>query len=118
MSLQSRTVEHIKELLKKQGIPQSELAKKLNVSLPLIGKMFAGETPISLDRLEAIAKLLKTTPHSLLTGDFQEEETGVVYPEDSLPGVVHAMAAKQKQLLQLQKEVTDLNKQLQKLTGI
>jgi transcriptional regulator with XRE-family HTH domain len=124
MGLQSKVVENIKELMEKQGITQSQLAEKLGVSIPLIGKMFAGDTGIHLDRLEVLATIFNTTPVKLLTGDFSQSENvtsiegAIAYPEGSLPGLAHKIASKQGQIMRLQRDVTEASEKLQKMLGV
>ena len=121
MSLQAAVVQNLKELMEKQGITQSQLAEKLEVSVPLIGKMFSGDTGIHLDRLEKLGQIFGVRPEQLLTGQYTSDvaiEGATAYPEGSLPGLAHKISSSQIQIMKLQKQVTDASEKLQKMLGI
>ncbi len=56
----------IRELRKKRGLTQEELAFEADLHRAYIGQIERGEKNLGLQNLEKIAKALKTTPSKLL----------------------------------------------------
>ena len=65
----------IKEIRKRKGITQVELAKRLGISQGAIQKLETGERGLDLDWMEKIAKALEVKPWELLPKDMQPNIT-------------------------------------------
>lgn len=67
--------ERIKRLRKEKGITQAELADRLNTTKQTISKYEKGiVTNIPSDRVEALARILETTPEYILGWDQEKTE--------------------------------------------
>ncbi|MFF2909201.1 helix-turn-helix domain-containing protein [Paenibacillus sp. NPDC057934] len=58
----------IKSAREKKGMTQENLAEKLDVSNAYISKIERGKTPISLDRLSDLCRVLEESPEYMLRG--------------------------------------------------
>jgi len=65
----------LKELLKKQGITQVDLAQHLSVSQAAVSGWFNGSVPRG-DKLMRLAEVLDVTPAELLTGEDSDTRVG------------------------------------------
>lgn len=119
MSLQSRIVTNVKELMEKQGVTQAYLAEQLGVSVPLVNKLFAEGTALSVDKMEKMAALFRVKPEQLITGSYaQEEEEGLQYPPNSLPALASTLKKSHSQIAKLVKESAEASEKLQRLLGV
>ena len=57
-------LQKIKELRKKKGFSQKDMAEKLNISISGYGKIELGENLLSIDRFLAICKLLEVKSYN------------------------------------------------------
>lgn len=62
----------IKDSRDKKGITQEQFAERIGVSAAYISKIERGKTPISLDRLAEICKILETEPEYIISGANKE----------------------------------------------
>ncbi|HEY8664635.1 MAG TPA: helix-turn-helix transcriptional regulator [Propionibacteriaceae bacterium] len=67
-SLQHQAVREIKSLMARYGITQAEIAVELGLSQPAISSRFTGVTPMTIDEMDKIARLLGVKPAQLLGG--------------------------------------------------
>ena len=65
----------IKEIRKRKGITQVELAKRLGISQGAIQKLETGERGLDLDWMEKISKVLNVKPWELLPKEMQPDIT-------------------------------------------
>lgn len=65
----------IKEIRKRKGITQVELAKRLGISQGAIQKLETGERGLDLDWMEKISKALNVKPWELLPKEMQPDIT-------------------------------------------
>ena len=65
----------IKEIRKRKGITQVELAKRLGISQGAIQKLETGERGLDLDWMEKISKALNVKPWELLPKEMQPNIT-------------------------------------------
>lgn len=67
--------DRIRDLRKAKGITQSEMARLLSTTKQTISKYEKGiVTNIPSDRIEALAKILETTPEYILGWNLEEEK--------------------------------------------
>lgn len=64
----------VRRLREKTGLSQEALADTVGVHRTFIGTVERGETNISLDNLQRIARALKVTPSALLLAAEKEDE--------------------------------------------
>ena len=64
----------VRRLREKTGLSQEALADTVGVHRTFIGAVERGETNISLDNLQRIARALKVTPSALLLAAEKEDE--------------------------------------------
>lgn len=89
--------ERIKRLRKEKGITQSEMAKLLCTTKQTISKYEKGiVTNIPSDRIEAMARILDTTPEYILGWDIEEN-----------PASDAGISEKQKALIDFAKSVPE-----------
>jgi transcriptional regulator with XRE-family HTH domain len=62
----------IKRSREEVGLTQERFAEKIGVSSAYISKIERGKTPISLDRLSEICKILETEPEYIISGANKE----------------------------------------------
>jgi len=65
-SLQHQAVREMKSLMARYGITQAEIAVELGLSQPAVSSRFTGVTPMTLDEMDRIARLLGVKPAQLL----------------------------------------------------
>ena len=58
----------MKSLMARYGITQAEVAAVLGLSQPAVSSRFTGVTPMTIDEMDKIAKLLGVKPAQLLGG--------------------------------------------------
>lgn len=119
MTLQSRIVANIKELMEKQGVTQATVADTLGVSVPLVNKLFTQGTALSVDKLEKMAALLRVKPEQLISGEYNKsEDDGPQYPPNSLPALAATLKKSHGQIAKLVKESAEASEKLQRLLGV
>lgn len=90
--------ERIKRLRKEKGITQLEMAKLLSTTKQTISKYEKGiVTNIPSDRIEAMARILDTTPEYILGWDIEEGN----------PANAAGLSEKQQKLMDFAKTVPD-----------
>ena len=89
--------ERIKRLRKEKGITQLEMAKLLSTTKQTISKYEKGiVTNIPSDRIEAMARILDTTPEYILGWDVEEK-----------PGTGDGLSDNQKKLIDFARTVPE-----------
>ncbi|NUP55823.1 MAG: helix-turn-helix transcriptional regulator [Gemmatimonadaceae bacterium] len=73
-SLRKQVGVAVRRLREKTGLSQEALADTVGVHRTFIGTVERGETNISLDNLQRIARALKVTPSALLLAAEKEDE--------------------------------------------
>lgn len=90
---------NIRRLRQQQGWSQSEVASRLNISVPAFSKIETGITDINVSRLNQIAQLFGTTTAAILL------EEGSSYGD----------VAKTRELHQLQSRLSERDEELNRL---
>lgn len=73
MSLNKIVSKNIRYARILSSISQEELANKMNINQSYISAIESGNKPISLNRLEKIAKILGVKPYILLKEDLEND---------------------------------------------
>ncbi len=73
MALNKIVANNIKYIRTVNSISQEELANAIGINQSYISAIERGEKPISLNRLEEIAKVLKVEPYILLKKDLKDK---------------------------------------------
>ena len=69
MKIEEIAGNNIREIRKKRGLSQEDLALEAKMSRPYIGEIERAEKTLSIDRLNKIAKVLKVETNLLLIKD-------------------------------------------------
>ncbi len=70
---------NIRELRKKKGLTQQQLAKKLGISQVHLGRLETNARSMDLEQVEKIAEALEVKPFDILPTEWQPEE---ISPEE------------------------------------
>lgn len=94
---------NIRRLRQKEGWSQSEVASKLNISVPAFSKIETGITDINISRLNQIATLFGTTAAAILIED------GTLHQDQSK---LKELAELEERLMMRDQEMNTLQKKL------
>jgi transcriptional regulator with XRE-family HTH domain len=97
--------EKIRYFRKLRGFSQEELAHELDISLTAYSKIERNITAINYSRLNQLCKILKITIIELLSADKNFESS-----KDEIQNLKSHLADKNKEIIQLQKQIIRLLK--------
>lgn len=102
---------NIRLLRQKNGWSQSEVARRLEISIPAFSKIETGITDINISRLDQIAKLFEVSTLEIISGEETISELGN-FAEISI--LKDKIALKEEEILKLQKKVIDLYEEIRR----
>lgn len=100
---------NIRQLRQKNGWSQGEVAKRLKISIPAFSKIETGITDINISRLEQIAGLFGVSTMDIIS---REGENPNTLNSDELNTLREKLAAREEEILKLQKKVIDLYEEI------
>lgn len=100
---------NIRLLRQKNGWSQSEVARRLEISIPAFSKIETGITDINISRLDQIARLFEVSTLQIISGEETVSELGK-HAEINL--LKDQLALKDEEIGMLQKKVIDLYEEI------
>jgi len=107
MNLKVKLGKRIKELRKKRGYSQEQLAEKLGIAQNTLSKIETGENFLTADTLENLARVLNVTPNELFEFEHHNSQKNLT---DEIIGYVTQIKKDNDKLVILYKIVKSLAK--------
>jgi len=96
---------NIRQLRHKNGWSQSQVAQRLNISIPAFSKIETGLTDINITRLHQIATLFEVPITSILLKDGENPQSANL---EELGNLKTKLKKTEEDIIQLQKKLIDL----------
>jgi len=103
---------NIRHLRHKNNWSQSEVAKRLDISIPAFSKIETGITDVNISRLEQIAKLFETTVIELISKEGEHHQAENMAEIRSLK---EKLAVMEEEIIELQKKIIALYEESRKI---
>ena len=100
---------NIRLLRQKNGWSQSEVAKRLAISIPAFSKIETGITDINISRLDQIARLFEVSTLEIIS---KEEEITELGNFAEIGILKDRVAMKEEEIIKLQKKVIELYEEI------
>jgi transcriptional regulator with XRE-family HTH domain len=100
---------NIRQLRQKNGWSQSEVARRLEISIPAFSKIETGITDINISRLDQIARLFEVSTLEIIS---KEEDMSVLGNFAEIGVLKDRLAIKEDEIIKLQKKVIDLYEEI------
>lgn len=100
---------NIRQLRQKNGWSQSEVAKRLEISIPAFSKIETGITDINISRLDQISRLFEVSTLEIISKEEDMSELGNFAEIEILKD---RLSIKEEEIIKLQKKVIDLYEEI------
>ncbi len=102
---------NIRQLRQKNGWSQSEVAKRLKISIPAFSKIETGITDINISRLDQIARLFEVSTLEIIS---HEGDVTLLGNLTEITTLKDKLAVREEEIIKLQKKIIDLYEEIRR----
>jgi transcriptional regulator with XRE-family HTH domain len=106
------TGQNIKKLRQKNGWSQSEVSKRLKISVPAFSKIETGITDINITRLSQLANLFEVNLMDIISKAGENPQSSNF---EEIKSIKEKLAQREEEIIQLQKKVIALYEEVRAL---